>query len=239
MIKLAISGAQGRMGQAITKLAQTHNDFQIAALLEDKNHPQVNAKVNNIQISSDNDAIKGCDILIEFTLPEGTMENLKAAVKHGVKMVIATTGLNDDQKKEIEKASKKIPIVFASNMSIGVNVLFKLIEISGNKLGPSTVDISETHHVHKKDKPSGTAKTMAEIAKKSSGQEVNSVDSIREGEVVGYHEITFETKEDTLKITHNAKDRSMFAKGALTATKFLMDKKSGLFNMQDVLGLNE
>lgn len=238
MIKLGVSGAHGRMGQAIIQSASADKEFEITTLLEHKDHPKASEEINGISVSSDNSTLTGCDVLIEFTLPEGTMDNLRAAVENNVKMVIGTTGLNDEQLQEIKKASEKIPIVFASNMSIGVNVLFKLIEIASQKLVSPQIDITETHHVHKKDKPSGTAKTMASVAQEASGHDVHAVDSKREGEVVGFHEITFETAEDTLQISHNAKDRSMFAKGALTAAKFLKDKETGLYSMQDVLGLN-
>ncbi len=238
MIKLAISGAQGRMGQTIAKLALANKKtFKITTLLEHKNHPQANEKINGITVSTSNAALKGADVLIEFTLPEATIENLKACVKHNVKMVIGTTGLNEAQIAEIKKASKKIPIVFSSNMSIGVNVLFKMIEIAGSRLQPNHIKILETHHIHKKDKPSGTAKTMARIAQESSGNKIPEIEAFREGEVIGDHEIVFDTNEDILRISHHAKDRSMFAKGALVAAQFLKDKKSGLFNMQDVLGL--
>jgi len=238
MIKLAVSGCQGRMGQSIAKLAlEQANIFQLTTLLEHKDHPKSNEQINGIQISTDNSSLKGSDVLIEFTLPDGTIENLQAAVANNVRMVIGTTGFTPEQVSEIKKASDKIPIVFASNMSIGVNILFKLIKITAEKIGPSTIGITETHHIHKKDKPSGTAKTMAQIAQDSSQTKVDSVESKREGEVIGDHEITFDTNEDVLKITHHAKDRSMFAKGALTAAQFLMDKTNGLYNMQDVLGL--
>lgn len=238
MLKLAVSGARGRMGQTIIKLALADKkNFRLATLLEHKNHPDANIKINGVAISTDNHALKSSDVLIEFTLPEGTMENLAAAVKHNVKMVIGTTGLSEAQIKKIKAASAKIPIVFASNMSIGVNVLFKLIQVAGAALGPSAITITETHHIHKKDKPSGTAKTMAQLAEKASGIKISSIDAIRKGEVVGDHDITFDTPEDILTISHHAKDRSMFAKGALTAALFLKNKKKGLFNMQDVLGL--
>jgi len=237
MINLAISGAQGRMGQAIIKLAKQDESVKISALLEQKDHPKVTEKVEDLPVSTNNSVIEGTDVLIEFTLPEGTIENLKACVHHRVKMVIGTTGLSPSQIDEIKTASESIPIVYSSNMSIGVNVLFKLIEISASKLGKSDMNIEETHHVHKKDKPSGTAKTMGGIAEHASGQNVNPIKSIRAGEVVGDHSIVFDTAEDVLTISHHAKDRSMFAKGALTAAKFLMDKETGLYNMQDVLDL--
>ncbi len=219
MIKLAVSGAHGRMGYTITKLAlKDQKTFKIIALLEHKNHPKLKEKIEGISVSLDNNSIKGSDALIEFTLPEGTMENLKACVKYGVRMVIGTTGFTPEQQKEIEKASKKIPIVASTNMSIGVNVLFKLIEMAGKNLkGIQDISIGETHHIHKKDAPSGTAKTMKDVADQAAPIKARfDQDKIkREGEVIGYHEITFETEFDTLKIIHNAKDRSMFASGSL------------------------
>ena len=240
MIKLAVSGCRGRMGQRITHLALNQKDtFTLTTLLEHKNHPEAKGDVNGVAVSTDNGTLKGADVLIEFTLPEGTIENLKACVEHNVKMVIGTTGFKPEQIEEIKKASEKIPIVFASNMSVGVNVLFKLIEISGKKLGPSKINITEAHHIHKKDAPSGTAKTMAEIAEEASGQKVPTPESIREGEIIGDHDIIFETEYDTLKISHHAKNRDMFAEGALKAAVFLKDKKNGLYDMQQVLGLNE
>jgi 4-hydroxy-tetrahydrodipicolinate reductase len=239
MIKLAVSGCKGRMGQAITRLAlEQEKTFELGALLEHKNHPEARGTLHNVPVSTDNNAVKGCDVLIEFTLPEGTMDNLKACVKHNVKMVIGTTGLNPAQIEEIQTASHRIPIVFASNMSVGVNLLFKITQIVGEKIGPCTMKISETHHIHKKDKPSGTAKTLAEIAEGASGQKIEQpIGAKRQGEVIGDHEIIFETEYDTIRISHHAKDRDMFALGALKAAVFLMSKEKGLFNMQQVLGL--
>ncbi len=238
MLNLAISGAHGRMGQAIIKLALADADIKVTTLLEHSAHPKCTESVSGVDVYTDNAKIKGCDALIEFTLPDGTLDNLKAAQSHGVPMVIGTTGFTQDQITQIQAAAEDIPIVFASNMSIGVNILFKLIEITGQAIGATDISLTETHHIHKKDKPSGTAKTMAELAEKSSGIKVSEIDAIREGEVIGDHTIRFESNEDVLTISHHAKDRSMFAKGAITAAKFLKDKKSGLFTMQDVLGLN-
>lgn len=239
MIKLAISGCLGRMGQTITNLAlQDALTFQITTLLEHPDHPRAHEIIHNKPITTSSDDLADSDVLIDFTLPNGTMTNLKACLEHKVKMVIGTTGFASGEIEKIKDASRHIPIVFASNMSIGVNVLFKLIEIAGNKLDPIKIKISETHHIHKKDKPSGTAKTMVEIAEAASNHKIAHVDSLREGEVIGDHTIIFETGEDILSISHHAKDRSMFAKGALEAAKFLKNKDKGLFNMQDVLGLN-
>lgn len=238
MIKLAISGAQGRMGQRITHYALQDKAIKVKTLLEYKGHPKANESVNGIQISTDNEALKGCDVLIEFTLPEATIQNLEACVKNKVKMVIGTTGLTPDQIKKIKAASKKIPIVFSSNMSVGVNLVFKLIQVAGSVTkNKYTINMTEAHHIHKKDAPSGTAKTMAEVAETSSGQKVQDIKSIREGEIIGDHDIIFESEEDIITIRHHAKSRDIFAKGSLVAAKFLAKKKNGLYNMQDVLGL--
>lgn len=239
MIKLAISGARGRMGQSIARLAFLDKDFKITTLLEHPGHPECKGEINRIPVSTHKAALKNCDVLIEFTLPEGTMENLKACLEYKIPMVIGTTGLNAEQTRTIQDAAKFIPIVLSTNMSIGVNVLFKMIELAGLKISDSSITIHETHHVHKKDAPSGTAKTMAEIAQKATGQPVKDIFASREGEVIGDHDIVFETPEDILVLKHHAKNRDMFAKGALTAAKFLQNKTSGLFHMQDVLNLSQ
>lgn len=238
MIKLAISGAQGRMGQRITHLAVQEKRFKIVSLLEYPEHPSIGQKIEGVNLSGDPATLKGAQALIEFTTPEATMKNLQECVKYGVGMVIGTTGLNKEQANQIKKASSKIPIVFSSNMSVGVNLVFKLIEVASSTTGGHyTINLSETHHVHKKDAPSGTAKSMATVAEEYSGQKVQNIKSIREGEVIGDHTITFESKEDIIQIFHHAKNRDIFAKGALVAAKFVAKKSKGLYNMQDVLGL--
>jgi len=239
MIKLAVSGCQGRMGQSIARLAVADNDFALTALLEHKDHPKAGDTMYDLNISTDNAALKGCDTLIEFTSPEATMVNLQACLESNIKMVIGTTGLKPEEIDQIRKAAERIPIVFASNMSVGVNVLFKLTQIAAEKAGEVyTIHISEAHHVHKKDAPSGTAKTLAEIAEKTSKTKVKNIDSVREGEIIGDHTVVFESGEDIITVSHHAKNRDIFAKGALVAAKFLADKNKGLFSMQDVLGLN-
>jgi 4-hydroxy-tetrahydrodipicolinate reductase len=237
-IKLAVSGCQGRMGQRITALALKDKDFKISALLESKERPDVPLMSNNIPVNFESNALKGSTVLIEFTSPEATLEHLKACQKYGVNMVIGTTGLTKAQIAQIKKASSKIAIVFSSNMSVGVNLVFSLIAHAAKITGKSyQMRLIETHHVHKKDAPSGTAKTMAEIAETSSKTKVKGIESLREGEVIGDHTITFESDVDLISIRHNAKTRDNFAEGSLVAAKFLGKKKKGLFNMQDVLGL--
>ncbi len=239
MIKLAVSGCKGRMGESITRLALEDQEFALAALLEREDHPDIGATAHDLTVSADNAALEGCDALIEFTSPGATIANLQACLDHGVKMVIGTTGLAPEQIEKIKSAAEQIPIVFASNMSVGVNILFKLTQIAAEKTGTSyTINISEAHHVHKKDAPSGTAKTLAEIAEKASGTNVENIESIRKDEIIGDHSVVFESGEDIITVSHHAKNRDIFAKGALVAAKFLAGKDKGLFNMQDVLGLN-
>jgi len=239
MINLAVSGCKGRMGMSITRLALKDNEFSLSALLEHKDNAAVNSVEHNVTVSADNSAIKGSDVLIEFTSPEATLDNLHACLAHGVKMVIGTTGFLPEHIDQIEKASQEIPIVFASNMSIGVNILFKLTQMTGEKIGSNySINMSESHHKHKKDAPSGTAKTLAEIAETASNTKVQDIESIRKGEIIGDHSVVFESDEDIITVSHHAKTRDIFAKGALVAANFLADKDNGLFNMQDVLGLN-
>lgn len=238
MIKLAISGCQGRMGQSIARLAFEDRDFNVTTLLEHKDHPKSGETVRGLQIHTVGSALQGSDVLIEFTTPQATLEHAQACAQYGVKMVIGTTGLDPQQIQEIKKASEKIAIVFSSNMSVGVNILFKLTEMAASKTGQLyTINMTEAHHIHKKDAPSGTAKTLAELAERAAGVTVQDIQSIRAGEIVGDHTITFESKEDVITISHHAKNRDIFAKGALVAAKFLAGKNKGLFTMQDVLGL--
>ncbi len=238
MIKLSVSGCQGRMGQRITTLALQDKVFKLCVLLESQQRPGVPDVMHGVPVSFDASALKGSDVLIEFTSPEATIEHLEACQKFGVNMVIGTTGLSQPQIAKIKKASSKIAVVFSSNMSVGVNLVFGLIRQAALITGKNyDIRLTETHHVHKKDAPSGTAKTMAEIAERFSGAKVQEIGSLREGEVVGDHTIIFESPADLISIHHHAKTRDIFAQGSLVAAKFLAKKKKGLFNMQDVLGL--
>lgn len=245
MIKLAVSGCLGRMGQRITSLALEDKSFKIVSLLENKDHPNIGrdrlqsvSTFLNIPVQTNSSILKGAQVLIEFTSPQATIEHLEICQKYKVKMVIGTTGFSSGQIQKIKKASKTLPIVFSSNMSVGVNILFKLAKEAAAKLGQDyQVKIIEAHHVHKKDAPSGTAKTIAEVIEGASKRKVSDIQSIREGEIIGDHQIIFESAVDTLTISHHAKTRDIFAQGSLVAAKFLVKKKNGLFNMQNVLGL--
>ncbi len=239
MLKLAVTGCYGRMGKRITHLALEDSAFKVVCLLEHADRCRETDNVAGISVGSNIDAVKDADVLIDFTTPEATMENVAKCLEHSVKMVIGTTGLNVEQQQKIKQASEKIAIVFSSNMSVGVNILFKLTQITAAKTaGVYKIRIEEAHHVHKKDAPSGTAKTLANIAEEASSNKVEDIKSIREGEIIGDHTITFESDEDIIILSHHAKTRDIFAKGALVAAKFVFEKDNGLYNMQDVLGLN-
>ncbi|NQU74032.1 MAG: 4-hydroxy-tetrahydrodipicolinate reductase [Candidatus Omnitrophica bacterium] len=224
MTKICVSGSNGRMGTRIITLAKNDPKLQISG-----------------EFDIDTNAgpfIEKCDCLIEFTTAQATMEHLSLAEKHKKAMVIGTTGLSDAEKKKIDEASRRIPIVFSSNMSIGVNVLFKLVENSTKALGAGyKVSIREAHHVHKKDAPSGTAKTLAKVVKDVNGNAEVPIKSVREGELIGDHTVIFENALDKIELTHSAKTRDIFAKGALEAAKFLLGKPAKLYNMQEVLGI--
>lgn len=239
MIKLAVSGAHGRMGQRITALAVADPAIEVVALVEHPDHPKVKDLVEGIPVQTDNNAFEGCDVIIEFTLPDGTMNNLNVAAMHGVPIVIGTTGFSDAQLDELKKLSQKIPILWSTNMSVGVNLLWMLIDKTAAITGTNyRINVEETHHVHKKDAPSGTAKTMIEIAEASAGKKIDDVKSLREGEVIGDHSIVFESDVDVIRISHSAKTRDIFAQGALRAAKWLVGKEPGLYHMHDVLGLS-
>lgn len=238
MIKLAVVGCQGRMGKRITELALLNKEITLVALIERADCPDLPAAVGGVLVSTDINAIKGADVLIDFTVPQATLDNLQACLRHRVRMVIGTTGLTADQDELIIDASRRLGIVRSSNMSVGVNVLFGLLRKMAEALKGYDVSITETHHIHKKDAPSGTAKTMGEIIQNAGQMQNVPIDSVREGEVIGYHKVTFKSTVDTIEISHNANTRDMFAEGALVAAKFVAFKDNGLYSMTEVLGLN-
>lgn len=223
MAKLIVCGSTGRVGTLICQLAKT-NSFWTEILTVNRSAPL-------------HPVITKGDLLIDFTLPNGTEVNVRLACEHKKPIVIGTTGFNETQLAQIREASRKIPIVLAPNMSIGVNVLFHLIETATRALGNRfAIGIEETHHIHKKDKPSGTAKEMAAVAERSGGK-VGRIDSRRDGEVVGDHTIQFASPTEVLSLSHHAIDRKIFAEGALTAAQWLLWKKPGLYTMKNVLGI--
>jgi len=222
-VRVMLIGAVGRMGETVRELAQNDPEIQIAALcdLGDPIEP----------------AMRNCDVAIDFSQADSVDEICRAALQHGKSLVIGTTGHSQQQRKTIEKTAHSVPIVLASNFSVGVNVLFwlaqKATELLGSAFNP---EIVETHHKMKKDAPSGTAKTLAELLKVVRNSEIP-IQSIREGNVVGEHTVIFAGPEERLELTHRAANRGIFALGALRAAKWIVNKRAGLYSMQNVLGL--
>jgi len=224
VIKICVSGAKGKMGSRIVELARDDDAFEVAGEFDIGDEPEP--------------MIELCDCLVEFTAPDATIEHLELCKKHKKAIVIGTTGLSEEQKAKIEEAAAKIPVVFSPNMSIGVNLLFKMVRDASRILGPDySVEIIEAHHAQKKDAPSGTAKEMAKIVKEEKGDVKVPIESVREGDIVGEHTITFDSPFDVIEITHSAKTRDILVKGALAAVKFVVTKGHGLFTMKEVLGL--
>ena len=233
MVKIIVTGALGRMGKRIIELAEKDPNISVVGRIEIKADPTHNIVSNIKEVKSDYDCI------IDFTAPEATMNYLKAARDAKKAIVVGTTGLSDKNIAEIKSAASSIPVVFSPNMSVGVNVFFNLVKRASSLLSGYNPSITEAHHIHKKDKPSGTAKKIAEIVKEESGVSDIPTESVREGEIVGDHEITFESEVDTIKISHSAKTRDIFVLGALKAAKFLAGKNEGFYSMSDVLGIKE
>jgi 4-hydroxy-tetrahydrodipicolinate reductase len=222
-IRVSLIGARGRMGQTIVDLAKNDPTIEIVAQcdLGDAIEP----------------AMKNCDVAIDFSNSSAIEEICDAALQHRKALVIGTTGHSSEQRELIQKAAKSLPIVFASNFSVGVNALFALsrraAEILSSEFAPQIV---ETHHKMKKDAPSGTAKTLGEILKEALNADIP-IESIREGEVVGEHTVTFTGPGERLELTHRAGSREIFARGALRAAQWVAEKPAGLYSMQNVLGL--
>jgi 4-hydroxy-tetrahydrodipicolinate reductase len=222
-VRVLLIGAAGRMGKTVRELAQNDSDIQIAAVcdLGDSIEP----------------AMKNCDVAIDFSQAGSIDEICRAASQHGKSLVVGTTGHSQQQRKTIEETTKSVPIVLASNFSVGVNVLFWLAQKAAELLDSDfNPEIVETHHKMKKDAPSGTAKTLAEILKAVRNSEIP-IESIREGDVVGEHTVIFKGPGEHLELTHRAANRGIFALGALRAAKWIINKPPGLYSMQDVLGL--
>lgn len=235
-IKIIISGCCGRMGARISSLASQDEDLEIVGATERKDNPNIGKFLGEVKVSSNlEDVIKAADVLIEFTTPEATLENLEVAARNKKAMVIGTTAIDKAGVRKITDASRQIPIVFSPNMSVGVNLLFDLVEQSAQVLKGYKINITEAHHKHKKDAPSGTAKRLAKVIKDVKGDLDIPIESIREGEIIGDHTVSFDGEFETLQLAHHAKSRDVFASGALLAAKFTIGKKPGLYSMQDVL----
>ncbi|MFH1395531.1 MAG: 4-hydroxy-tetrahydrodipicolinate reductase [Candidatus Omnitrophota bacterium] len=245
-MRLGISGICGKMGRRITFLASRDPEISITAGFEFNGSDGIGQTISdaigikgiNTIISSDMETlIEKTDCLIEFTLPGPTMEHLEICRKKGVPVVIGTTGLQKEEEKKIRETAKIIPIVFSPNMAVGVNLLFKIVYEAAKVLhNDFDIKIDETHHVHKKDSPSGTAKMIAKVIQDACGAEVP-VEAFREGEVIGNHGIIFDNEYEKLEIRHDAKSRDVFAAGAIKAAKFVVGKTPGFYTMRDVLGV--
>ena len=255
-INLGISGCMGRMGQQLIKSSKRNKNFKLVTLTENL---LINKKINKIlpELNSEK-AFKKTDVIIDFTVPSCTLEVLKIASKLKKKVVIGTTGFNRSQENQIKKYSKKISILKAGNMSLGVNLLMYLTEIASKSLSNNYLTkILEIHHKHKKDYPSGTAlmlgKGVADGKKKGLynligkkflnkktfpyGKKIN-FNSIRKGEIIGEHEIKFSSGKEIITLNHEAFDRALYSDGALTAAKWLIKQKPGLYSMRDLLNFS-
>ncbi len=252
-INLAISGFMGRMGQQLIKSANKNKAFKIVSLTENK---KFNKKIFGItpELNSKN-AFKKASIIIDFTVPKCTLDILKIAAQQKKRVVIGTTGFTKREENLIKKFSKKIPILKAGNMSLGVNLLIYLTEITSKSLGNNFLSkVYEVHHKHKKDYPSGTALMLGRgiatgknkefynilgkkyLNKKSFpfGKKIN-FNSIRKGEEIGEHEVMFSSGKEIISLNHQSFDRALYSEGALAAARWLSNKKSGLYSMRDLL----
>jgi 4-hydroxy-tetrahydrodipicolinate reductase len=253
IINLAISGCLGRMGQQLIKSSKSNKNFKLVTLTENK---IINKKIAGIKLNLNTDqAFKNTDVIIDFTVPNCTLDILKIASKLKKRVVIGTTGFTQKEDDLIKRFSKKIAILKAGNMSLGVNLLMYLTEIASKSLNEEYLSkIFEAHHKYKKDYPSGTALMLGQgiangknknlynlIGKKflnkksfSYGKKIN-FNSVRKGEIIGEHEVTFSSGKEIIKLNHEAFDRALYSDGALTAAKWLVNKKPGLYSMRDLL----
>ena len=252
-INLSVTGCMGRMGQQIIKSSNKKKEFKLVSLTESK---VINKKISGIKLSlNDIGSFKKTDVIIDFTVPKCTLEILKLATKLKKRVVIGTTGFNKREELLIKKFSKTIPILKAGNMSLGVNLLMYLTEIASKSLGNNFLSkVYEVHHKHKIDYPSGTALMLGKGIADGKNKKLSSMigkkffnmkqfpyskkinfNSIRKGEVIGEHEVSFSSGKEIIKLNHESFDRALYSEGALTAAKWLMKKKAGLYSMRDLL----
>ncbi len=252
-INLAITGCMGRMGQHLIKSSKKNKDFKLVSLTENRS---IKKKINGIKpMMNSLDAFKKVNVIIDFTIPKCTLEVLRIAVKQKKRLIIGTTGFTRKEENLIKKHSRKIPILKAGNMSLGVNLLIYLTEIASKSLGKKFLSkVYEIHHRQKKDYPSGTALMLGKgIAKGKNkdfykmigkkyvnkkhfpyGKKIN-FNSIRKGEVIGLHEVLFSSGKEIITLNHQSFDRALYSEGALAAAKWIINKKPGLYSMRDLL----
>ena len=252
-INLSITGCMGRMGRQIIKSSNNRKEFKLVSLTESRT---VKKKILGVKLSlNDISSFKKTDVIIDFTVPKCTLEVLKLATKSKKRVVIGTTGFNKKEELLIKKFSKKIPILKAGNMSLGVNLLMYLTEIASKSLGNNFLSkVYDVHHKHKIDYPSGTALMLGKGIANGKNKNLFSIigkkflnkkqfpyskkinfNSIRKGEVIGEHEVSFSSGKEIIKLNHESFDRALYSEGALTAAKWLMKKKAGLYSMRDLL----
>jgi 4-hydroxy-tetrahydrodipicolinate reductase len=255
--KLIIVGAAGRMGRRITALAAESKNFDIIGLIEDKNNPEIGRDLEQAGVKISSEFPVGANVVIDFSLPIAFGNTLDYCLKNKAALVCGTTGLADEQLKKIEQAAKTIPVIQATNMSVGMNLLFEFVGIVAAKLGEEyDIEIIEAHHRFKKDAPSGSAMTLAQrIAEQTkkdfpacldmsrSGKEALrkkgtlGMQAIRLGDTIGEHSVMYGTLGETVTISHSAHSRDTFAAGAIRAATWLVGKKPARYSMADVLGL--
>lgn len=264
MMKIAISGASGRMGKMLIEAVVKADDMTLAAALCPSGDALIGqdagafmGAATGVLVTDDIEALKGCDVLIDFTRPAGTLAYLAFCREHGIGVVIGTTGFDAQGKAAIEAAASDIPIVFAPNMSVGVNAAFKLIEVAAKLLADYDCEIVEMHHKHKVDAPSGTALEMGRRVAAARGAKFEDVAvlsreghtgerrpgsigfaALRGGDVVGDHTVIFASTGERIEISHKSGSRAGYAQGSLAAARFILKKNNGLFSMSDVLGLS-
>jgi len=268
MIKAVVTGAAGRMGSRIINVLSTSEGIRLSGAIERKGHSLMGQDANGpagvpsggvLNVITDDlaAALKAGDVLIDFTLPEASLEHLKVCAEHGKGVVIGSTGFTKEQLAEVNKYVQKVPCVLSPNMSVGVNVCFKVLADLAKTLGPEfDAEIVEWHHRLKKDAPSGTAVRMGEVVAKALGRDYHKaakyhregitgartneeigMQTVRGGDIVGEHTVFFIGMGERIELTHRAHTRDMFARGAVRAAKWVAGKKPGLYDMQDVLGL--
>ena len=261
--KLIICGAAGRMGRRIVALAAEENVFEITGAVDRSGHPDLGkdagllAGISQLNVKLADSLPAKADALIDFSLPEAADKSIEFCAAGKTALVLGTTGLSDNQRKKVESASSKIPVICTTNMSVGMNTLFALVGKVASMLGPDyDIEIVEEHHRFKKDAPSGSALTLAENIAKATGRKFPDclthgrsgkdalrdkgtigMHAVRAGDIVGIHSVIFSTLGETIVLNHNAHTRDTFVRGALRAAGWLIDKKPGLYSMADVLGL--
>ena len=258
MIRIAITGAAGRMGRTVAEAVRDADDLTLGAASEHPDSDAIGDVIDGVRIARELVA-EDFDVLVDFSVPAATLRLLEECVRHKKGMVIGTTGFDAEGIDRIAEAAKNIPIVMAPNMSVGVNVTFKLIEAAAKALGDDAdVEVFEAHHRHKVDAPSGTAVRIGEILAQALGRDLSAdavygregitgerdtrtigFHSLRAGDIVGEHTVTFAAPGERLEITHRAHSRMNFAIGALRAVRYVAARDTGLFDVADVLGIAE